>query len=111
MRQERRGIGHVNAGVKGARKEGVIHAVEHVCQRGVLGKDGLVERRPGIAALQEINLGIIGLFEGRNDSCAGSKGVVRHDGQGDGAFRGAACQDEQDQQREKGKAFHNKLLT
>ncbi len=86
FRQERRGIGFINPGIKGAGEEGVVHPVEHIGQRGILAEDGLVERRPGIAAFQEDNFDIVGLLESSDDRLAGGKGVVGHDGQRDRAF-------------------------
>ncbi len=78
LRQERRGIRHIDTCIQGAREEGVIHAIEYICQGSILGENGLVERRPGITAFQENHLDIIGLFKSGDHRFAGGKGVMRH---------------------------------
>ncbi len=122
VRQQRGSVGGVDARLEGAREEGVVHAVEHVGQRGVLGEDGAVEGRAGVAALDEVDLDVVGVFERLDHRRGDGERIVGHHvqslrpaggGRGGGRSRSAGRQDQAgNRQPHKGEFHrsHNRLL-
>ena len=76
LRGRGRHIWHKDAGIERTRQEGVVHAVQRVAQRIVLGQDRLVDHGSCVAALEHVELDARLGFEVGDDGVAGSERVV-----------------------------------